>query len=81
MVTLQAKQNMQAVKSKQCSRPWDRHVSFFSKNVMYELFPVFTKAVTCLHVSLLFGQCWILQSKKYRLWINVTGSVQEEICP
>lgn len=33
------------------------------------------------YMSLLFGQCWILQSKKYRLWINVTGSVKEEICP
>lgn len=40
-----------------------------------------TKAVACLHMSLLFGQCWILQSEKYRLWINVIGSVQEEICP
>lgn len=80
-LTLQAKQNKQAVKSKQCSRPRGGHVSFFSKNVMCELFPVLTKAVTCLHVSLLFGRCWILQSKKYRLWINVTGSVQEEICP
>lgn len=49
----------------------------FLKNFLYGR----TKAVACLHMSLLFGQCWILQSEKYRLWINVIGSVQEEICP
>lgn len=50
-------------------------------NVMDELFPGVTKAVICSHVSLLIDQGCILQSKKYRLWMNVTGAVQEETWP
>lgn len=74
--TQQASSQQQAMQP-----PTGQTRQLFLKNVRYELFLGFRKAVTCSHVSLLFGQCWILQSKKYRLWINVTGSAQEEICP